>query len=225
MPCPPSPTNSSPGLQAYTVLLPGCCTTLPLRLTLSSVFPPRHRCWLFLAIRSEDARNLQQAAAAVGPLFSGADDDEAEGDASCSICMDRAPEAILLECGHGGLCMPCADSLWEQGPEGRLCPMCRKPITGIVKIVSENGSDVTVEVMHYSLAPSVETPADTGPRLFRRFLSGHGRNASAASQAISQEGTSGANVSPQVIFEVRNIEAPAPVGQEQQSSQERGASN
>lgn len=165
-------------------------------------------------IRSEDARSLQPLAAPIGPLFSGADDDDAgDGDASCSICMDRAPEAILLECGHGGLCMPCADSLWDQGPEGRLCPMCRKPITGIVKIVSEHGSEVTVEVMHYSLAPSAETPVDTGPRLFHRFLSGNGRSTSAASR-----GNSLLSNSPLVV-EVRNIESSAPAGEEQRSSQ------
>ena len=110
----------------------------------------------------------------VGPMFVGvddADDAEDDADASCSICMDRAPDAVLLECGHGGVCMPCAESLWNSGAEGRLCHMCRKPITGIVRILGEVGSEVNVQVVHYSQAPALQEhrPTSAPPSLMRRL--------------------------------------------------------
>ena len=33
---------------------------------------------------------------------------------TCFVCLDGRREAILLECGHGGLCAACAQSLWAR---------------------------------------------------------------------------------------------------------------
>jgi len=142
----------------------------------------------------------------VGPMFAGAEnEDDPDDDAhTCTICMDRAPEAILLECGHGGLCMPCAESIWNQGADGRLCPMCRKAITGIVRIVSESGNDVTVEVVHYSLAP----PESARPSLFRRLISRQNladASATGADEDAAASATPSAALLPPVT-QVRNSE-------------------
>ena len=94
-----------------------------------------------------------------GPRVVSLPNEGTDADATCSICMDSPPDAVLLECGHGGVCVSCAESIWNQRPEGRLCPMCRVQITGIVKIVSADGADVGVEVQHYSLATPQPPPA------------------------------------------------------------------
>ena len=68
--------------------------------------------------------------------------------------MDRAADAVLVECGHGGLCTACADSLWRHGahaPGGRCCPLCRRPFIGVMHILSE--TECTVRTQH-SLSPS-----------------------------------------------------------------------
>ena len=63
-----------------------------------------------------------------------------EGSGTCWLCYqeDIQPEAVLLHCGHGGLCLSCASDLWRR----RLtCPMCRTPIDLIARI----GDSVTVD--------------------------------------------------------------------------------
>ena len=47
--------------------------------------------------------------------------------APCWVCFADTirDEAVLLHCGHAGLCLACADNLWRR----RLtCPMCRHVI-------------------------------------------------------------------------------------------------
>ena len=63
----------------------------------------------------------------------------------CYLCMDHAADAVLMECGHGGLCAACAAVLWQRGtlaPGGRQCPLCRQHFVGVLHIVSECGSKV-----------------------------------------------------------------------------------
>lgn len=64
---------------------------------------------------------------------------------TCYLCMDRAADAVLVECGHGGLCVVCADALWRRGtraPGGRSCPLCRRPFIGVMHILSETNNTV-----------------------------------------------------------------------------------
>jgi len=37
------------------------------------------------------------------------------------VCLDGRRDAVLLECGHGGLCVTCAQSLWNRSPSNRHC--------------------------------------------------------------------------------------------------------
>lgn len=54
----------------------------------------------------------------------------------CYICYDRKPDAVLLECGHAGLCVSCAEELQEQRRPGAQaqCPICRGPIQCMVRL-------------------------------------------------------------------------------------------
>ena len=65
----------------------------------------------------------------------------AEDDSSCIVCWDQPRDAVLLECGHGGLCVACADLLWRQT---RRCPLCREEFAGVMRIV--DASDATVRI-------------------------------------------------------------------------------
>ena len=56
-----------------------------------------------------------------------------EGENSCYVCVEREANAILMDCGHGGICYDCAVSMICQKNE---CMECRKPVKTIYKIVS-----------------------------------------------------------------------------------------
>jgi len=49
----------------------------------------------------------------------------------CYICENNVSNAILTECGHGGICCDCAIKSIEQKNE---CMECRKPVGAIYKI-------------------------------------------------------------------------------------------
>ena len=48
----------------------------------------------------------------------------------CSICFERAPNAVFLRsCGHGGCCYSCAVDVCATS---RTCPFCRGPVEQVV---------------------------------------------------------------------------------------------
>ncbi len=50
----------------------------------------------------------------------------------CCICFDCKPDAVIMECGHGGICYECAKTLI--GVEPRVCHLCREGIGYILKM-------------------------------------------------------------------------------------------
>ena len=63
----------------------------------------------------------------------GADEERADAsDSLCWICFEGQRDAVLLECGHGGICFACAQRCFKK--KGRICPMCRQPVTQVVHI-------------------------------------------------------------------------------------------
>ena len=52
-------------------------------------------------------------------------------EATCYVCMAMPASAILLECGHVGICLDCAVRLCATT---RRCPLCRKPISRVREI-------------------------------------------------------------------------------------------
>eukprot|EP01111_Echinosteliopsis_oligospora_P009626 TRINITY_DN2855_c0_g1_i2.p1 TRINITY_DN2855_c0_g1~~TRINITY_DN2855_c0_g1_i2.p1 ORF type:complete len:400 (+),score=131.18 TRINITY_DN2855_c0_g1_i2:125-1324(+) len=53
------------------------------------------------------------------------EEDDLEG--KCKICYDRPIDTVILRCGHLAICLRCSKQLKD-------CPICRKPITEIVRI-------------------------------------------------------------------------------------------
>ena len=43
----------------------------------------------------------------------------------CLICFDKKPNAVIMNCGHGGLCFECAIKHWDKSTE---CHICRRVI-------------------------------------------------------------------------------------------------
>ena len=54
------------------------------------------------------------------------------------MSLENAPDAILLECGHSGICMECAIKLWGQT---RRCPLCRETFAGIMRVLDEDAEN------------------------------------------------------------------------------------
>lgn len=104
-----------------------------------------------------------------------------EDDGLCFVCFDNQPNAILLECGHGGMCLECASRTLdssESHDRGAMCPICRSAITRVLKIRRDK-----------PLPKGFFKPADTtAPRSSHRC---HGIHASPASPDILEPGVSG----------------------------------
>jgi len=51
-------------------------------------------------------------------------------DSNCLICLDRATDSVLYQCGHMCVCYTCGMNLKDRGLH---CPMCRAPIRDIIR--------------------------------------------------------------------------------------------
>jgi len=71
----------------------------------------------------------------------------------CYICENHVSNAILVECGHGGVCCECALKLVEQKNE---CMECRKPATAIYKIENEPTNKLEAVVQAHALVEILE---------------------------------------------------------------------
>jgi hypothetical protein len=90
---------------------------------------------------------LTRTASRVPLNSSQADTDSAEGEvgSACIVCMERPPDAVLLECGHSGLCVGCATVLWVQA---RHCPLCRQSFAAVMRIVAREAGAVSAALAH-----------------------------------------------------------------------------
>ena len=50
--------------------------------------------------------------------------------AECIVCFDGQVNCAIYKCGHMCLCYSCATELKDQGSQ---CPLCRQPITDVIK--------------------------------------------------------------------------------------------
>ena len=67
----------------------------------------------------------------------------------CSLCIADEANAVLMSCGHGGLCKACGVVLMA-GPTG--CYLCRSPIDYIYEISSYSKVQSKVELSRQSFA-------------------------------------------------------------------------
>jgi len=71
----------------------------------------------------------------------------------CYVCCVERRNAVLFECGHGGVCFPCAQSLATRHP--RTCPICRQPITAVLKVKRRDpGSNIVLADEGILIRPS-----------------------------------------------------------------------
>ncbi|CAK58362.1 unnamed protein product (macronuclear) [Paramecium tetraurelia] len=58
----------------------------------------------------------------------------------CCICYDSNPDALFMQCGHGGVCYHCALDMWKNKDE---CYLCRKKIDRVLQIqICENSKNL-----------------------------------------------------------------------------------
>lgn len=55
-----------------------------------------------------------------------------ESEQLCFICYTNRPDAVLLECGHAGLCTECASRMMDR--QQANCPICRRVIAQVVEL-------------------------------------------------------------------------------------------
>lgn len=49
----------------------------------------------------------------------------------CNICIENESNAVVMECGHGGICYECSLGVWKATG---VCHMCRLPISQVLQI-------------------------------------------------------------------------------------------
>ena|SRR3990167_1406935 len=68
-------------------------------------------------------------------------DEEGQKDELCSICVTNAPNCIILDCNHAGICKECSISMMKNK---NLCPICRKVIVKICVVEKLNSTQYKV---------------------------------------------------------------------------------
>eukprot|EP01017_Pseudomicrothorax_dubius_P034445 TRINITY_DN4720_c0_g1_i8.p1 TRINITY_DN4720_c0_g1~~TRINITY_DN4720_c0_g1_i8.p1 ORF type:complete len:452 (+),score=28.43 TRINITY_DN4720_c0_g1_i8:333-1688(+) len=63
---------------------------------------------------------------------------------ACLICYEKNQDAVIMKCGHGGLCYDCALELWGKSDE---CFLCRERISQIVQISLDSRESEAVKVI------------------------------------------------------------------------------
>lgn len=108
----------------------------------------------------------------------------------CFVCFDAHPNAILLECGHGGMCLDCAVRLLDttEGDPSSVCPICRSTITRVLKIRRDKALPA---VLFKDRAPGEGLPSRSASVVLSRTSSAH----RASSYRDLESGTAGGDVS------------------------------
>ena len=63
---------------------------------------------------------------------------------SCLICFSENPDAVFMECGHGGVCYDCSIELWKSTGE---CYLCREKIIQVLQIDLEYKGEKYIKVV------------------------------------------------------------------------------
>lgn len=75
----------------------------------------------------------------------------------CCICFDSKPDAVIMECGHGGICYECGKHLLATEPN--VCHLCREDITYVLKM---DLSTVYSNFIKVISATFIDEQSDTG---------------------------------------------------------------
>ena len=93
-----------------------------------SIHPPP----LPAAVADAEAVDVGKAPRGAGEAGAGCEEDRSYEEGFCFVCWDRPPDSVILECGHGGLCRPCANRVWARPPHE--CPVCRGHIFLVISL-------------------------------------------------------------------------------------------
>jgi hypothetical protein len=63
---------------------------------------------------------------------------------SCTICLDKTANAVLMNCGHGAICFDCGLTLLSTTCE---CHLCRQPIVQVLRIDMKAQNDDLLKVV------------------------------------------------------------------------------
>jgi len=90
-----------------------------------------------------------------------------EAEQLCFVCYDNVPDAILMECGHAGLCSGCAVNIFDNmrrpvaGRQRASCPICRATVSRVLQI--RTSSHLPSELFAVSSPRQVALAEDGGP--------------------------------------------------------------
>jgi hypothetical protein len=65
---------------------------------------------------------------------------DSKEDEKCYVCFEEEPDAVIMDCGHGGICLGSAEASWQK--DG-TCLICRQPITTVLKVKNLEGLGVS----------------------------------------------------------------------------------
>ena len=89
-----------------------------------------------LHLRNFSSPDLQRQ-----PIHNHSSSDVSFADKKCAICVEGLCNAVLMDCGHGGICTFCAEFLLSS--KGK-CHMCRAEISQVLKIKIKKSKIVKV---------------------------------------------------------------------------------
>eukprot|EP01051_Picozoa_sp_SAG22_P000400 SAG22_NODE_10_length_35702_cov_72.266992_21_plen_678_part_00 len=98
---------------------------------------------------SATARQFKRPGSALGAAF-----DE------CAVCYEQNGDAVLLPCGHGGLCRTCADQIAAR----QYCHLCRARVLRVA-LLSDAGLDVETGNRCFHVMPQPPSPLIRPPTL------------------------------------------------------------
>jgi len=87
------------------------------------------------------SRNFSSPDVERQPIHIHSSSDVSFADKKCAICVEGLCNAVLMECGHGGICTYCAEFLLSN--KGK-CHMCRAEISQVLKIKIKKSKIVKV---------------------------------------------------------------------------------
>jgi len=58
------------------------------------------------------------------------EDKEYREKASCCICFENLANAVIMRCGHGGICYECGKGILASNM--RQCHLCREPLLFVI---------------------------------------------------------------------------------------------
>ena len=82
-------------------------------------------------------------------------EEKVEPTPTCALCFDSAPDAVLMECGHGGICFRCGIKLLKM--KGN-CPLCREVVSIVLRIDLGNVHGDFVKILDFIDLPQVTRP-------------------------------------------------------------------